>query len=126
MWIHGGSVLELDGERVFNTSVLLDRDGEFIATYRKIHLFDADPPGAGPSRESFLYSAGDAVVVARPSSAGSGLSICYDLRFPELYRQLAVQGATIVFVPCGVPVRDRQGPLGRPASALGRSRTSAS
>jgi len=99
MWIHGGSVLELDGERVFNTSVLLDRDGELRATYRKIHLFDADPPGGQPSRESFLYSAGDAVVVAETEFGRVGLSICYDVRFPELYRQLAVQGATIAFVP---------------------------
>jgi len=99
MWVHGGSVLELDGERVFNTSVLLDRDGELVATYRKIHLFDADPPGGQPSRESFLYSAGDHVVVAETEFGRAGLSICYDLRFPELYRQLAVQGATIAFVP---------------------------
>lgn len=99
MWIHGGSVLELDGERVFNTSVLLDRDGELRATYRKIHLFDADPPGGQPSRESSLYSAGDAVVVAETEFGRVGLSICYDVRFPELYRQLVVQGATIAFVP---------------------------
>jgi predicted amidohydrolase len=44
MWVHGGSVLERDGERIFNTSVLFDRSGELVATYRKIHLFDADPP----------------------------------------------------------------------------------
>jgi predicted amidohydrolase len=99
MWIHGGSVLELEGERVFNTSVLLDRDGEIRATYRKIHLFDADPPGGQPSRESFLYSSGDAVVVAETEFGRVGLSICYDVRFPELYRQLAVQGATITFIP---------------------------
>ena len=99
MWIHGGSLLELAGERIFNTSVLLDREGELVATYRKIHLFDADPPGAVPSRESFLYSAGDDVVTAQTEFGRVGFSICYDLRFPELYRQLAVQGATIVFVP---------------------------
>jgi deaminated glutathione amidase len=99
MWIHGGSVLELDGEQVFNTSVLIDRDGELVATYRKIHLFDADPPGGQPSRESFLYAAGDAVVVADTPFGRAGLSICYDLRFPELYRQLAVQGAILLFVP---------------------------
>jgi predicted amidohydrolase len=99
MWVHGGSVLEAHGERVFNTSVLLDRDGELVASYRKIHLFDADPPGAVPSRESFLYSAGDSVVVADTEFGRVGLSICYDVRFPELYRQLAVQGATILFVP---------------------------
>lgn len=99
IWIHGGSVLELDGERTYNTSVLLDREGEIVATYRKIHLFDADPPGGQPSRESFIYSAGDEVVVAETEFGRAGLSICYDVRFPELYRQLAVQGATIAFVP---------------------------
>ncbi len=99
MWIHGGSVLELDGERVYNTSVVFDRGGELVATYRKIHLFDADPPGAVPSRESFVYSAGDQVVTAESEFGRLGLSICYDVRFPELYRSLTVQGATILFVP---------------------------
>jgi predicted amidohydrolase len=99
MWIHGGSVLELDGDRVFNTSVVLDRDGEPVATYRKIHLFDADPPAAVPSRESAVYSAGDEVVTAETEFGRIGLSICYDVRFPELYRSLAVQGATLLFVP---------------------------
>lgn len=99
MWVHGGSVLELDGERIFNTSLLFDRDGEVVATYRKIHLFDADPPGGLPSRESFLYSAGDEVVTAETEFGRVGLSICYDVRFPELYRSLAMQGATVVFVP---------------------------
>ncbi|MGZ4125234.1 MAG: carbon-nitrogen hydrolase family protein [Actinomycetota bacterium] len=99
MWIHGGSVLELDAGKVFNTSVLFDREGELIARYRKIHLFDADPPGAVPSRESFLFAAGDEVVVANSEFGRAGMSICYDVRFPELYRSLVVQGATIVFVP---------------------------
>jgi deaminated glutathione amidase len=99
MWVHGGSVLERDGDRVHNTSVLLDRAGELVATYRKIHLFDADPPGAVPSRESFIYSAGEDVVTAETEFGRVGLSICYDVRFPELYRRLAVLGATILFVP---------------------------
>jgi predicted amidohydrolase len=99
MWVHGGSVLELEGERVFNTSVLLDREGSVVATYRKIHLFDADPPGGVPSRESFVYSPGEDVVTAETEFGLVGLSICYDLRFPELYRQMAVRGATILFVP---------------------------
>jgi predicted amidohydrolase len=99
LWIHGGSVLELAEDHVFNTSVLLDRDGELVATYRKIHLFDADPPGGVPSRESVVYAPGDRVVTAETEFGRVGLSICYDLRFPELYRQLAVRGATILFVP---------------------------
>jgi len=99
MWVHGGSVLELDGERVFNTSVLFDREGDLVARYRKIHLFDADPPGGQPSRESFLYSPGDQVVTAETEFGRVGFSICYDVRFPELYRALTALGATIVFVP---------------------------
>jgi deaminated glutathione amidase len=99
MWIHGGSVLELDGDRVFNTSVLFDRAGRLVATYRKIHLFDADPPGGVPSRESFVFAPGDQVVTADTEFGRVGLTICYDVRFPELFRQLVVGGATIVFVP---------------------------
>lgn len=99
MWIHGGSVLELDDGRVYNTSVLFDRDGELVARYRKIHLFDADPPGGRPSRESSLYAAGDQIVTAATEFGRAGLSICYDVRFPELYRALATQGATLLFVP---------------------------
>lgn len=99
MWVHGGSLLELDGDRVFNTSVLFDRRGELVATYRKIHLFDADPPGGQPSRESFLFTAGERVVTAETEFGRVGFSICYDVRFPELYRALVVQGATILFVP---------------------------
>jgi predicted amidohydrolase len=99
IWVHGGSVLELEGERVFNTSILFDRAGELVATYRKIHLFDADPPGAVPSRESHLFTPGDKVVTAETEFGRAGMSICYDLRFPELYRELVVLGATILFVP---------------------------
>jgi predicted amidohydrolase len=99
IWVHGGSVLELDGEHVFNTSVLFDRDGELVAAYRKIHLFDADPPGAVPSRESHLFTAGDQVVTAETEFGRLGMSICYDVRFPELYRELAVLGCTILLVP---------------------------
>ena len=79
--------------------MLFDRDGELVATYRKIHLFDADPPGAVPSRESFLYAPGEKVVTAETEFGRAGMSICYDVRFPELYRALVVQGAEVVFVP---------------------------
>lgn len=99
MWIHGGSLIELDGDRLFNTSALFDRRGELVATYRKIHLFDADPPGGQPSRESFLYTPGEQVVTAETEFGRVGFSICYDVRFPELYRALVAQGATILFVP---------------------------
>lgn len=99
MWILGGSILERDGERIFNTSLLFDRAGELVARYRKIHLFDVDLPGQPPLRESFTYSPGGEVVTAATEFGRIGLSICYDLRFPELYRMLVVQGAEIVLIP---------------------------
>jgi len=100
MWVLGGSVLEAgeDGA-VFNTSPLFDRSGELVATYRKIHLFDVDLPGQPPIRESFTYSPGEDVVTAQTEFGVAGLSVCYDVRFPELYRALVARGAELVFVP---------------------------
>lgn len=100
MWVLGGSILELGPDRaVFNTSLLFDRTGQLVASYRKIHLFDVQLPGQPPIRESASYAAGDQVVTAETEFGRVGLSICYDVRFPELYRSLVVQGAEIVFVP---------------------------
>jgi deaminated glutathione amidase len=99
MWILGGSVIERDGERVHNTSTLFDRDGELVARYRKIHLYDVDLPGQPPFRESATFSAGDQLVTHETDVARIGLSICYDLRFPELYRGLVTMGAQVLFVP---------------------------
>ncbi|MBI3013685.1 MAG: carbon-nitrogen hydrolase family protein [Candidatus Tectomicrobia bacterium] len=100
LFILAGSILEsLPGEeRAFNTSVLLNPAGERIATYRKIHLFDVDVEGVGSLRESATRKPGQEVVV--DSERGLfGLSVCYDLRFPELYRELTRRGARIHFVP---------------------------
>ncbi|HEX7464060.1 MAG TPA: carbon-nitrogen hydrolase family protein [Actinomycetota bacterium] len=100
MWILGGSILEAgDDGKVFNTSLLVDREGELVARYRKIHLFDVELPGQPPIRESFSYTPGDEIVTAETEFGRVGLSICYDVRFPELYRALVVRGAEIVFVP---------------------------
>jgi predicted amidohydrolase len=82
-----------------NTSVLLRADGTIAAVYRKIHLFDVDVPGGKRFRESETVEAGDAPVVAETPWGPLGLSICYDLRFPELYRALAARGARLVAVP---------------------------
>jgi len=99
IWIHGGSLLESDGDRIYNTSLLFDRSGELVARYRKIHLFDVALPGQPPIRESATYSAGDEIVTAETEFGRVGMSICYDLRFPELYRGLMARGAEILFVP---------------------------
>jgi predicted amidohydrolase len=112
--IVAGSFVERDGEQLFNTSVLLDPDGALIAHYRKVHLFDIDVAGA-TSRESDTFSAGDDAVVAplsqattpdgskpassTPDTTTLGLTICYDLRFPELFRIEALRGAQIIAVP---------------------------
>jgi len=82
-----------------NTSVLLRADGTVAATYRKIHLFDVDVPGGKRFRESETIEAGDAPVVVETPWATLGLSICYDLRFPELYRALVARGARLLAVP---------------------------
>jgi deaminated glutathione amidase len=83
----------------YNTSVLFGPDGARLAVYRKIHLFDVDLPGRLTLRESDNKLAGTEVVWAATSLGAIGLTICYDLRFPELYRRLAFAGAKIITVP---------------------------
>jgi predicted amidohydrolase len=99
IWLLGGSVCEADDGRVFNTSFLFDRTGEAVARYRKIHLYDVDLPDQRPIRESALFAAGEEVVTREVEGMRVGLSICYDLRFPELYRGLMTSGATVLAVP---------------------------
>src|SRR5262249_12931465 len=99
-WLVGGSYLEaVDGaERLFNTSVAGSPAVDHVARYRKLHLFDIEVDGK-TYQESATMAPGDEVVVAQLGRAAVGLSICYDLRFPELYRRLAVRGARLVTVP---------------------------
>jgi predicted amidohydrolase len=85
--------------RVRNTSLLLGPDGRTLAVYRKIHLFDIDLPGMEHLKESRSVVPGDEVVLAQAPFGPIGLSICYDLRFPELYRELTRRGARILAVP---------------------------
>lgn len=95
-----GSILERSGsDKVFNTSVVFDARGELVARYRKLHLFDVDITGHVSIRESETRMSGDAVVTVPTDLGVLGLSICYDLRFPELYRQLTRAGAEIITVP---------------------------
>ncbi len=102
VWLLGGSFPEaIEGsERVYNCSVMVSPEGEVAATYRKIHLFDVDLGRDGGSfRESDAIAPGDSVVDVATSFGGVGLSICYDLRFPELYRELVDRGVSFVTVP---------------------------
>jgi predicted amidohydrolase len=88
-----------DAPRVYNTSVLLGPDGRMLARYRKMHLFDVDIPGMASLQESKAVAPGSEVVVAETACGRLGLSICYDLRFPELYRELTRRGAQLLAVP---------------------------
>lgn len=99
MWISAGSVSESDGDRVYNTSALISPDDGVIATYRKIHRFDVEPIDGPPFRESSVFSAGDEVVSVATPFGRIGLTVCFDLRFPEIYRILAAAGAEVVLVP---------------------------
>lgn len=91
-------------ERPYNTSFLVDPAGARVAVYRKLHLFDVDLPDGRKIRESGYTAAGDAVVTAEVDGVTVGLSICYDLRFPELYRAQVADGARVLFVPSAFTV----------------------
>jgi predicted amidohydrolase len=96
----GGSIAERrDGrEKLSNTSVVFDPEGEIVAVYRKIHLFDVEVGGV-VYRESEAEEPGDQAVVAEVEDWKVGLTVCYDVRFPELYRILALEAAELVTVP---------------------------
>jgi predicted amidohydrolase len=100
IYLLGGSILEEipASEKAYNTSLLFGPKGDLIASYRKIHLFDVQLKGVSV-RESATREFGGTPVVAKTDLCPMGLSVCYDLRFPELYRALVVQGAELVFVP---------------------------
>jgi predicted amidohydrolase len=93
-----GSIAERGEEKAFNTSVLIGPDGADLAVYRKIHMFDVEAGGV-EYRESDHEQAGSEIVSASLDGLGLGLTVCYDLRFPELYRILAVRGARLIAVP---------------------------
>lgn len=97
VWLVAGSIMvRVPGqERIFNTSCLFDPDGERRAIYRKIHLFDCDVPGAN-YHESATVMPGRDIVRAEVDGVPLGLSICFDLRFPELFRILALGGARLI------------------------------
>jgi predicted amidohydrolase len=107
VWVLVGSTAETstDPLRPYNTSTLIAPDGSIAAVYRKIHLFDVAVERGPVDTESARVMPGDRLVTAEVDGAVIGLSICYDLRFPELYRSLAVAGAQILTVPANFTER---------------------
>jgi predicted amidohydrolase len=100
IWLHIGSLaIKVSAEHAANRSFLIDPKGEIAARYDKIHMFDVDLAGGESYRESRSYRAGDHAVTVDLQWGRLGLSICYDLRFPALYRALAESGASFLAIP---------------------------
>jgi predicted amidohydrolase len=106
VWLVAGGMPERSGdvERPFNTSLLVDPAGAIVARYRKIHLFDVDTSDGKKYRESEATSAGSDVTVADAAGIQLGMTVCYDVRFPELFRRLVAAGARLVTVPAAFTV----------------------
>lgn len=101
MFVHAGSIMEkIEGEeRIYNTSVVFDREGHEVARYRKIHLFDVTTPDGAAYRESKGVKPGDQVVTYDCEGVTVGCAICYDLRFPDLFQALMEKGAQVIALP---------------------------
>lgn len=97
--LHGGSIVERAGNAHHNCSVIFGPDGEEVARYRKIHLFDVDVPGGVRFRESETIAPGSEVVTYACAGRTVGCAICYDIRFPELFRALRDRGADVIVLP---------------------------
>ena len=94
----GGSIPEEENGRLYNTSFIFNGSGEMIARHRKIHLFDVDLPGMR-FQESASFSAGEEITVFDTPFGRFGVAICFDVRFPELFRAMARRGAEMIFLP---------------------------
>jgi predicted amidohydrolase len=100
VWILIGSALvRREDGKCANRAVLIDAAGKITATYDKLHMFDVDLPTGETARESESYEPGERAVTAQAGDAKLGLTICYDLRFPQLYRALALAGADVMTIP---------------------------
>ncbi|MGA9581412.1 MAG: carbon-nitrogen hydrolase family protein [Allosphingosinicella sp.] len=106
IWVHLGSLAILDAEsgKLHNRAYLIDGAGEVRARYDKLHLFDVDLPTGESWRESASYAPGGEAVIADSPAGPLGLSICYDLRFPDLYRALTDAGARLLSIPAAFTV----------------------
>ena len=100
VWQLAGSLtLKSDDGRMFNRSLLVSAEGKVVAAYDKIHMFDATLPSGTVIKESSAYRPGERAVVAQTPWGGLGMTVCYDLRFPQLYRALAQRGAAMLAIP---------------------------
>lgn len=98
IYLVGGSVPETDDGKIYNTCFIFDREGKIIAKHRKVHLFDVDLPGTR-FMESRTFAAGDEITVFDTEYGKMGAAVCFDVRFIELFRAMAMRGARLVFLP---------------------------
>jgi predicted amidohydrolase len=99
LWLQIGSLAVKAGDKAANRAFVIDPEGDVVAAYDKIHLFDVDLANGERWRESNAYAGGDRAVVVQTPWALLGVTICYDLRFPQLYRALAEAGASVLTIP---------------------------
>lgn len=99
VYLSAGTVPELDGGKVYNTAYVFDRQGRQIAKHRKVHLFDINVEGGQSFKESDTLSAGNQVTVFDTEFGKIGICVCFDFRFPELGRLMALKGAKLILVP---------------------------
>lgn len=99
IYLIGGSFPEETPEGLYNTCMVFDPSGDHIGTHRKAHLFDVDIPGKISYKESDTFLAGDSVCIVETDFAKIGIGICFDIRFPEYFRKLALAGCEVLVVP---------------------------
>ncbi len=99
VYLIGGSIPEKDSDLIYNTSFIFNRKGEIIGRHRKVHLFDIDLKGGITMKESDTLTAGDEITVVDTEYGKIGVAICYDVRFPELIRNMALAGARLIVLP---------------------------
>ncbi len=99
VFLVGGSIPEKDGEKLYNTCFVFNDVGECIATHRKVHLFDINVKNGQHFKESATFTAGNAITVVDTPFAKIGVCICFDIRFPEMFKAMVAQGVDVVAVP---------------------------
>jgi predicted amidohydrolase len=99
VYLVGGSIPEMDDDHIYNSSFIFNPRGELLAKHRKIHLFDVDLPDSLSFQESRTLGAGNSITVVKTEICTLGVAICYDIRFPELTRLMALMGAEIIVLP---------------------------
>ncbi|MDW8801958.1 carbon-nitrogen hydrolase family protein [Clostridium sp. A1-XYC3] len=99
IYLIGGSIPEIEDDKIYNTSFIFDNKGELIGKHRKVHLFDIDIKNGVRFMESEVLSSGSDITLVDSPWGKVGVAICYDIRFPEIIRIMALKGAKIIFIP---------------------------